>query len=70
MPPLITNTSGTKCPKCEKSGFEVVEDIPNNSNFRKNYLRCMHCKTFLAMSYFNNTNVLIEKLLEHFKIPV
>ncbi len=42
-----TNYSGTKCPKCEKSIFDLVEDSPNNSNYKYFYLRCSSCKTFL-----------------------
>ena len=47
------NYSGTKCPNCSKTEFELVEDTPSNSNgaeaiYKYYYLRCLSCKTFLA----------------------
>lgn len=55
-------TNGTKCPKCEHDVFEFAEDKPNNSTWVVNYLRCAKCKTFLALTSYANTNVLIEEL--------
>lgn len=45
----LTNYSNTKCPKCEKTIFELVEDAPNNSLYKYFYMRCSACKTFLSM---------------------
>lgn len=58
----IANHSGTKCPKCEKSNFELVEDFPTHSNFKHYYMRCSFCKTFLAAFPFLETNVLVDNL--------
>jgi len=60
----MANLSGTKCPKCEHKGFELVEDEPANSNWKHMYLRCSSCKSFLGILYMNNTNILIEQLQE------
>lgn len=56
------NYSGTKCPKCEHTSFEYAEDTPTNAPYAKHYLRCSKCKTFLAMTFINNTNILVEKV--------
>ncbi len=42
------NYSGTKCPKCESINFEMVDDLPKDSQYKYSYLRCVSCKTFLA----------------------
>lgn len=55
----INNYSGTKCPKCGITSFEVVEDKPTKSNFKFNYIRCSSCKTFLsALEHYNIGNTL------------
>lgn len=59
---IPTNYSMTKCSHCEKIGFELVEDTPVNSNWKYMYLRCQHCKTFLAILPWNNTNILIDNI--------
>lgn len=60
----ISNTSGTKCPKCENSSFELGADFPSNSKVKMNYIRCATCKTFLhAVPYFD-TNLLLVKIQE------
>lgn len=56
------NNSGTKCPKCEWTSFELVEDTPSNTQFVLNYMRCSKCKTFLQTLPYSDTNVLIDKL--------
>jgi len=56
------NASNTKCPKCGKDSFEIVEDKPTNSQYVLNYLRCSSCKTFLAEMPVSNTGVLLDTL--------
>lgn len=63
----MNNYSGTKCPKCQSTQFELKEDTPNNSNWRYQYLRCSSCYTFLAVLPFNNTNVLLENEFKKIK---
>lgn len=46
---MAQNYSGTKCPHCEKVGFELVEDAPYKSKFKFYYIRCMSCHTFLGV---------------------
>jgi hypothetical protein len=51
-----TNYSGTKCPKCNKSDFELAEDTPTHSKYKMFYIRCSDCKTFLqAIPYIDTT---------------
>lgn len=64
----MANYSGTKCPKCEKASFELISDEPSHSNYKFWYLRCSGCKTFLAMVPYTYTNMLVQKLIDHFKI--
>lgn len=59
---MNNNYSGTTCPHCDATSFELVEDTPLNSNWKYMYLRCAGCKTFLAVLPFHNTNALIENL--------
>ena len=64
MTTSLPNHSGTKCPKCDKTNFEFVEDFPTKSQFKMYYMRCTSCKIFLQSLPFHNTNTLIEKLQE------
>lgn len=54
-----TNYSGTRCPKCEKTSFEVVDDAPSESTYRYSYLRCSSCKTFLAAFDFDPVGAIV-----------
>lgn len=56
------NSSQTKCPKCENTQFEFVEDFPTYSQFKMFYMRCSYCKTFLQAIPYDDTNTLIKKL--------
>ena len=58
----LPNSSQTKCPKCEHTSFELVEDTPTGTEWTHLYLRCSKCKTFLQMVPYSNTNVLIDNL--------
>ena len=63
------NSTGTKCPKCEKIQFELVEDYPTGSNFKMIYIRCCSCKTFLQALSFSDTNDVLDRIVKFFKIP-
>ena len=58
----FSNSSGTKCPKCEMSDFEIVEDFPANATYKFYYIRCRSCQTFLQAIPFNDTNNKIDVL--------
>ena len=62
------NHSWTKCPKCEKMQFELIEDFPTNSQRKMWYMRCSSCKTFLQALPYHDTNHLIGKILTYLKI--
>jgi hypothetical protein len=60
-----TNYSQTKCPKCEQTRFELVEDTPDaaiSSNYKYYYLRCSSCKTFLSAFDFAAIGALVTKM--------
>lgn len=63
----MNNYSNTKCPKCSSNKFEFVEDIPSNSNWKFQYLRCSACNTFLQILPFHDTNNKIDILQEDIK---
>lgn len=56
------NSSGTKCPKCDNTNFELVNDVPTGTKWVLLYLRCSSCKTFMQALPFDNTNTLIESM--------
>ena len=58
----MNNYSGTKCPKCENTTFELVEDTPSKSEFKFQYLRCSSCKTFITTEQYLNTNAILQDL--------
>jgi hypothetical protein len=57
------NYSNSKCPKCEKTFFEVVEDTPLNSNWKMFYVRCNSCKTVIGITEYFNLGSLIKKIM-------
>jgi hypothetical protein len=59
---MSANHSLTKCPKCDKTIFELVEDFPLNSRVKFWYMRCHSCRTFLYASPYQDTNTLISSL--------
>lgn len=65
---LTNNYSFSKCPKCEKSFFELIEDTPTNSNFKFMYLRCSSCKTIITAVDYLHTGTLIKKLAKGLNI--
>ena len=63
-----TNYSGSKCPNCKISSFEVVEETPNNSQFKFNFIRCTSCKTVVGVLEFFNNGELIRRLAKQLNI--
>lgn len=58
---FTNNYSGSKCPKCEKTSFEVVEETPSKSNFKLEFVRCSYCKMVVGvLEYFNNGELLYK----------
>lgn len=66
----MNNYSGSKCPECKKTFFELVEDAPTNSNYKYQYLRCSSCKTLITVLPFHNTNVLLETLAKKLNVNI
>lgn len=60
----IPNTSGTKCPKCGETHFELVKDFPSKGAFWMYYMRCSECKTFLQALPVYDTNGLLGTIQE------
>ncbi|AQX86124.1 hypothetical protein ATB97_19325 [Elizabethkingia bruuniana] len=58
----MTNYSRSKCPKCENSRFEMVEDAPEGSNFKMMFIRCTSCKTVIGVGDYYNIGTLIHEL--------
>lgn len=56
------NYSHTKCPKCERTTFELVEDAPAKSGYKMWYLRCSSCHTFLQALDYYNVNVQLDDI--------
>lgn len=60
----------SKCPKCENSGFEVVEESPYGSNFKLMFVRCRSCKTAIGVLEYYNVGVLVKKLAEKLNVSI
>ena len=67
---MLENYSGTKCPKCENTSFEVVNDTPKDSNFKLMYVRCYSCKTLVSVLDFFNLGTQIKKLAKGLNIDL
>jgi uncharacterized Zn finger protein len=60
----------SKCPKCEQSAFEVVNELPVNSNYELIFVRCAHCHTVVGTIDYYNIGALIKKLALKLKIDL
>ena len=64
---MSRNHSHSKCPKCENTRFEMVEDTPNNSNFKMYYIRCISCKTIVGTHDYDSTESIINQIVNRLK---
>lgn len=62
------NYSGSKCPKCNSTSFEMVEDTPMGSKFKLMFIRCSHCKTLISASEFFNAGELLTRICDKLNI--
>lgn len=60
--------STSKCPQCQKSGFEAVTEEPKDSNFKVIFIRCQWCKTVVGTMEYYNSGSLIHKLAKKLNI--
>jgi len=60
----------SKCPKCENSEFEVVNETPVNSNYELIFVRCTNCHTVVGAIDYYNVGALIKKLALKLKIDI
>ena len=54
--------SSSKCPHCQKSGFEVATESPKDSNYKLMFVRCQWCKTVVGVLDHYNIGNLVLKL--------
>jgi hypothetical protein len=67
---MSRNYSGSKCPSCKSSSFEVEEETPTASNFKLLFIRCSTCKTVVGVTESNNVGYLIRKLAEALNVEI
>jgi hypothetical protein len=60
----------SKCPKCENTEFEVVNEKPVNSNYELIFIRCTKCFTTVGVIDYYNVGALIKKLATKLKIDL
>jgi len=62
--------STSKCPHCQKSGFEVEYEEPKNSNFKLMFVRCKWCKTVVGVLDYYNIGILMHKLAKKLNVKL
>ena len=60
--------SSSKCPHCQKSGFEVATEEPKDSNFKLMFVRCQWCKTVVGVLDYYNIGTLVHKLAKKLNV--
>lgn len=60
----------SKCPKCEGNRFESVIEIPDNSNFKLQFIRCWSCKTVVGTQEYYNIGTLLYKLAKKLNLDL
>jgi phage FluMu protein Com len=58
----------SKCPNCQKSGFEISTESPSNSNFKVTFVRCTSCKTVVGTLEPESTTSLLHKIAKGLNI--
>lgn len=56
---MLTNSSGSKCPKCEKTKFEGVREQPLDFSHPINFIRCVACKTVVGVQEEDNIGAVL-----------
>lgn len=64
----LTNYSGSKCPSCQSTNFEMKEETPNGSGFKLMFIRCISCKTVVGVLEYFNSGFLIKELAKKLNI--
>lgn len=67
---MRTNYSGTQCPKCENTSFELVEDTPRESSFKMMFVRCCSCNTAVGIVDYYNAGYLVKQLAEKLNVEI
>lgn len=62
--------NSSKCPKCENSKFEVVNEMPVNSNYELIFVRCTECRSVVGTIDYYNIGALIKKLALKLKVDL
>jgi predicted nucleic-acid-binding Zn-ribbon protein len=60
----------SKCPSCENTEFEVVNELPVNSNYELIFVRCAKCHVVVGTIDYYNVGALIKKLALKLKIDL
>lgn len=60
----MTNYSGSKCPYCGQSNFEIVEDTPTGSLTKLSFIRCsnFNCRSLICTMPFFSSTIMLEKV--------
>jgi hypothetical protein len=60
----------SKCPRCEKSQFELVrQDHIRGANQPMYFVQCVSCNTVVGVTDFYDTATLLEKIAKKVGIP-
>ena len=59
---MANNYSRSKCPKCDSTAFEAVEDAPLNSQYKYTFIRCVTCKTLISVMDFISLGDAVVKM--------
>ena len=58
----------SKCPSCQKTGFEISTESLSHSNFKVAFVRCTSCKTVVGTLEPESTTILLHKIAKGLNI--
>jgi predicted nucleic-acid-binding Zn-ribbon protein len=62
--------STSKCPKCERTQFELIRpDHIKGANQPMYFVQCVNCNTVVGVTEFYDTAALLEKIAKKIGIP-
>lgn len=54
----------SRCPKCEASKFEIIENVPTGSAYKFMFIQCSSCGTVVGVTEYFNAGALLHKIMK------
>tara|TARA_Y100000588_G_scaffold247805_1_gene262288 strand:+ start:445 stop:639 length:195 start_codon:yes stop_codon:yes gene_type:complete len=60
----------SKCPKCERTSFELSIENVANAKFKISFIRCSSCGTVVGTNEYYSVGALVKSLAEKLNVEI